>query len=84
VRGRVRRGSLTASAAAMTVVDARQFKNGRQMADWIGAVPRDTTAAAANSGSDASPRKATTMLNSEGRMAAVPGTVGRAHRFEWT
>ncbi|WP_245001990.1 transposase [Cupriavidus pinatubonensis] len=30
-------GPLTASA---TVVDARQFKNGRQMAAWLGTVPR--------------------------------------------
>jgi transposase len=32
-------GPLTASAAVATVVDARQFKNGRQMAAWIGTVP---------------------------------------------
>lgn len=29
-------GRLTASAAVATVVDARQFKNGRQMAAWLG------------------------------------------------
>jgi transposase len=33
-------GRLTASAAVATVVDARQFKNGRQMAAWLGLVPR--------------------------------------------
>jgi transposase len=33
-------GRLTASAAVATVVDARQFKNGRQMAAWLGIVPR--------------------------------------------
>jgi len=32
-------GRLTASAAVATVVDARQFKNGRQMAAWLGIVP---------------------------------------------
>ncbi|MEM5299827.1 transposase [Burkholderia sp. JPY481] len=31
-------GPLTASAAVSTIVDARQFKNGRQMAAWIGTV----------------------------------------------
>jgi transposase len=33
-------GRLTASAAVATVVDARQFKNGRQMAACLGIVPR--------------------------------------------
>jgi transposase len=33
-------GRLTASAAVATVVDARQFKNGRQLAAWLGLVPR--------------------------------------------
>ncbi|MBC8752393.1 transposase [Paraburkholderia sp. WC7.3g] len=33
-------GRLTASAAVATVVDARQFKNGRQMAAWLGIVPK--------------------------------------------
>jgi transposase len=33
-------GRLTASAALATVVDARQFKNGRQMAAWLGIVPK--------------------------------------------
>ena len=33
-------GRLTASAAVAMVVDARQFKNGRQMAAWLGLVPR--------------------------------------------
>jgi len=32
-------GRLTASAAVATVVDARQFKNGRQMAAWLAIVP---------------------------------------------
>ncbi|WP_028215578.1 IS110 family transposase [Paraburkholderia mimosarum] len=36
-------GPLTASAAVATVVDARQFKNGRQMAAWIGTVPRQNS-----------------------------------------
>lgn len=33
-------GRLTASAAVATVVDARQFRNGRQMAAWLGIVPK--------------------------------------------
>ena len=33
-------GPLTASATVATIVDARQFKNGRQMAAWLGTVPR--------------------------------------------
>ncbi|REE18494.1 transposase [Paraburkholderia sp. BL23I1N1] len=33
-------GRLTASAAVATIVDAQQFKNGRQMAAWLGIVPR--------------------------------------------
>ena len=33
-------GRLTASAAVATVVDAQQFKNGPQMAAWLGIVPR--------------------------------------------
>ena len=33
-------GPLTASAAIATVGDARQFKNGRQFAAWLGAVPK--------------------------------------------
>ncbi|SEI22112.1 Transposase IS116/IS110/IS902 family protein [Paraburkholderia hospita] len=36
-------GPLTASAAVATVVDARQFKNGRQMAAWLGTVPRQNS-----------------------------------------
>lgn len=36
-------GPLTASAAVATVVNARQFKNGRQMAAWIGTVPRQNS-----------------------------------------
>lgn len=33
-------GTLTASAAAATVVDARSFSGGRQFAAWLGLVPR--------------------------------------------
>lgn len=33
-------GPLTASAAVATIVNANQFKNGRQMAAWLGLVPR--------------------------------------------
>ena len=33
-------GPLTASAAVATVGDARLFKNGRQLAAWIGTVPK--------------------------------------------
>lgn len=36
-------GPLTASATVATIVDARQFKNGRQMAAWIGNVPRQNS-----------------------------------------
>lgn len=36
-------GRLTASAAVATVVDARQFKNGRQMAAWLGIVPKQNS-----------------------------------------
>ncbi|MBK5122292.1 IS110 family transposase [Paraburkholderia madseniana] len=36
-------GRLTASAAVATVIDARQFKNGRQMAAWIGLVPKQNS-----------------------------------------
>ncbi|KWO82402.1 transposase [Burkholderia ubonensis] len=36
-------GRLTASAAVATVVDARQFKNGRQMAAWLGLVPKQNS-----------------------------------------
>src|SRR5258708_13244882 len=34
---------LTASAATATVGDARQFKNGRQFAAWLGAVPKQAS-----------------------------------------
>jgi transposase len=33
-------GPITASAVAATVTDARDFKNGRQMAAWLGLVPK--------------------------------------------
>lgn len=33
-------GTLTASAATATVVDARHYRNGRQFAAWLGLVPR--------------------------------------------
>jgi len=33
-------GTLTASAAAATVVDAKDFRCGRQFAAWLGLVPR--------------------------------------------
>jgi transposase len=36
-------GPLTASAAVATVGDARQFKNGRQFAGWLGAVPKQAS-----------------------------------------
>lgn len=36
-------GPLTASAAIATVGDARQFKNGRQFAGWLGAVPKQAS-----------------------------------------
>lgn len=36
-------GTLTASAAAATVVDARSFACGRQFAAWLGLVPRQTS-----------------------------------------
>jgi transposase len=36
-------GPLTASAATATVGDARQFKNGRQFAAWLGAVPKQAS-----------------------------------------
>jgi transposase len=36
-------GPLTASAAVATIADARQFRNGRQMAAWLGLVPRQSS-----------------------------------------
>ena len=36
-------GTLTASAAAATVVDAKSFRCGRQFAAWLGLVPRQTS-----------------------------------------
>ncbi|MBK5125664.1 IS110 family transposase [Burkholderia sp. R-69980] len=36
-------GVLTASAATATVGDARQFRNGRQFAAWIGVVPKQNS-----------------------------------------
>ncbi|MFM0260035.1 IS110 family RNA-guided transposase [Paraburkholderia sediminicola] len=36
-------GPLTASATVTTVVDARQFRNGRQLAAWIGIVPKQNS-----------------------------------------
>jgi hypothetical protein len=33
-------GPMTASAVAVTVTNARDFKNGRQMAAWLGLVPK--------------------------------------------
>lgn len=36
-------GPLTASAAVATVVDASQFKNGRQLAAWLGVVPKQAS-----------------------------------------
>ncbi|MGF6872674.1 transposase [Paraburkholderia sp. MM5477-R1] len=36
-------GPLTASAAIATVGDARQFKNGRQFAGWLGVVPKQAS-----------------------------------------
>jgi len=41
-------GELTASALLATVSDARDFKNGRQMAAWAGLVPRRTAPAVSN------------------------------------
>jgi Transposase IS116/IS110/IS902 family len=36
-------GLLTASAATATVGDARQFRNGRQFAAWLGLVPKQNS-----------------------------------------
>lgn len=36
-------GRITASAVVATVVNARQFRNGRQMAAWIGLVPKQNS-----------------------------------------
>jgi transposase len=36
-------GLLTASAAVATIVDATQFRNGRQMAAWLGIVPKQNS-----------------------------------------
>ncbi len=36
-------GPITASAIVATVGDAREFKNGRQMAAWMGLVPRQNS-----------------------------------------
>jgi transposase len=36
-------GPLTATALVATVADARTFKNGRQMAAWLGLVPRQSS-----------------------------------------
>jgi transposase len=36
-------GALSADAAVATVDDAREFKHGRQMAAWIGLVPRQNS-----------------------------------------
>ena len=36
-------GPITASAMVATVGDAREFKNGRQMAAWLGLVPRQNS-----------------------------------------
>lgn len=36
-------GRITASAVVATVVNARQFRNGRQMAAWIGLVPEQNS-----------------------------------------
>jgi hypothetical protein len=36
-------GPLTASALIATVVDARQFRNGRQFAAWLGLVPKQAS-----------------------------------------
>jgi transposase len=36
-------GPITASALVATVADARDFRNGRQMAGWTGLVPRQSS-----------------------------------------
>jgi transposase len=36
-------GLLTASAAVATIVDATQFRNGRQMAAWLGILPKQNS-----------------------------------------
>jgi transposase len=36
-------GPITASAIVATVGDAREFKNGRQLAAWLGLVPRQNS-----------------------------------------
>ena len=36
-------GQLTSSAAVATIVDAAQFRNGRQMAAWLGIVPKQNS-----------------------------------------
>lgn len=53
-------GPLTASAALATIVDARQFKIGRQMAAWIGLVPQQASSGV-KAGLDTSPRRAMTI-----------------------
>jgi transposase len=40
IEGIVGVGSITSSAVVATVTNARDFKNGRQMAAWLGLVPR--------------------------------------------
>jgi len=36
-------GAITASAATATIADAKQFKNGRQFAAWLGLVPKQNS-----------------------------------------
>jgi transposase len=40
IEGIIGVGSITSSAIVATVTDARDFKNGRQMAAWLGLVPK--------------------------------------------
>ncbi|ECI4078979.1 IS110 family transposase, partial [Salmonella enterica subsp. salamae] len=41
-------GPVTASALVAAVGDARQFKNGREMAAWLGLVPRQHSSGGKN------------------------------------
>jgi transposase len=75
-------GPLLASAIVATVPDPAIFRSGRNLAAWIGLVPRQNSSGA-RSGSEASPRPgiaicARCLLSVPWRSCAMPNATGRS------
>ena len=69
-------GPITASRLAATVTDPSAFKNGRQLAAWLGVVPRQNSSGA-RTGWEESPRRVT--IRSAACWSSAPPASSAAH-----